>query len=295
MTPPPDLLVGELLPLLRRFCAGEHGIALGGSHAKACADEQSDVDVYLFSRGALPGARRRELVEETLGPASEAVSWGADEPFVQGGTDFVHRGVRVECWLRSAAAVEGTLAACVEGRIRREPAVWTVMGFFDYVALADVRSMRVVEDPHGMLARWKDAVAAYPEPLRRAVLGRFMAEAAFWPENFHYRSAVERADVIYTSGIVQQTLHSLIQVAFALNREYFPGEKKLAVALAKLPALPEAFAPRVQALLCPGRDPGVAELREQRRELAALMAELRGMVEAEGREADAACAPGAEA
>ncbi len=278
----PDRVVRELLPLLRRFCPGEHGIALGGSHAKGSGDQLSDVDVYLFADRVLPGASRRALVLEELGEAAEAVSWGRDEPFTEGGTDFLHRATRVECWLRSTRQVQATIAACRAGEIRREHSVWAVMGFFDHVALADVLAMRIVEDPQGMLARWKAEVAVYPEPLRRAVLGRFMPEAAFWPDNRHYASAVERADVIYVGAIVQQVTQALVQVVFALNGEYFPGEKRLDAALDKLPVAPPALARRLRALLFPGEDPGVAELREQRRALGALVVEVERLVAAHG-------------
>jgi len=275
----PDAIVRELLPLVRAFCSGtEYGIALGGSYAKGTADAHSDVDIYLFADAFLPGARRVELVTAHLGEAAGAVSWGADEPFVEGGTDFTVDGILVECWLRSARQVESTLGECMRGRVRREQKVWTVMGFFDHVVLGDVHAMRIVDDPAGMLARWKAMVAAYPEPLREAILRRFMAEAAFWPENPHYLGAVERGDVIYTSAIVQQVVQALVQVVFALDRAYFPGEKKLADALAKLPSAPRDFAGRIQNVLCPGAHPTPAELREQSRGMADLVREVRTSV-----------------
>lgn len=278
----PESVVRDLLPVLREMCLGEYGIALGGSHAKGRSDAHSDVDVYLFAERVLPAEKRRERVVRALGEATAAFSWGADEPFVQGGTDFRHGGIPVECWLRNAREVERTLEACRAGEIRREYAVWAVMGFFDHVVLADVQGMRIVEDPHGMLARWKEAVRTYPEPLRRAILRRFMAEAAFWPENFHYASAVERGDLLYVSGIVQQVVHALVQVLFALNREYFPGEKGLAPVLERLPITPPDFASRLQSVLCAGSTPVVAELREQRRELGGLVAEVQRLVAADG-------------
>jgi hypothetical protein len=270
----PDRLAADLLPLLRRFVRGDYGIAIGGSHAKAAADSLSDIDIYLFADRVLPSAQRAELVVHALGGEARPESWGTDDPFVQGGTDFWHDGQRVECWLRSSREMERTLRACAGGEIRREYVVWTVMGFLSYTALADVHSMRIVDDPRGMLAGWRQGVATYPEPLRDRILARFMAEAAFWPENFHYRTAVERGDVIYTSAIVQQVLQALIQAVFALNRVYFPGEKRLANAMKKLPSQPRDFARRVQALVIPaGADE--AALQRQRRELAELVAEMR--------------------
>lgn len=274
----PGTLARELLPLLRRFCISPCGIALGGSHAKGSGDALSDIDVYLFAPRVLPGARRIELVTGALGDASEVVSWGRDEPFVQGGTDFLYRDVRVECWLRNPEQVESTIESCKRGVIQREHSAWAVMGFFNYVVLADVQTMQILADPNGMLASWKAEVSTFPEALRQAIMDQFITEAAFWPENPHYGSAVERSDLIYTSAIVQQTLHALIQVAFALNREYFPGEKRLAEALEKLPVRPRAFSARLHALLRSGEGPGVMGLRAQRRELRALVDEMAYLV-----------------
>jgi hypothetical protein len=276
----PDEIVSALVPMLRTWVAGEYGIAIGGSYAKGSGDSLSDVDMYLFADEVLPAARRAERVVAELGAEARPESWGADDPFVQGGTDFWHGGQRVECWLRSTCEVDRTLRACLGGEVRREYVVWAVMGFLGYTALADVHSMRIVDDPHGVLARWKGAVATYPEALRQNVIGRFLPEAAFWPVNFHYRTAVHRADVIYTSAIVQQVLQALIQVVFALNRVYFPGEKRLAYAMETLPVHPSGFARRVQELLAPP-SVDVAGLETQRRELADLVAEMRALVSAE--------------
>jgi hypothetical protein len=129
------------------------------------------------------------------------------------------------------------------------------------------------------LAGDRHRVAVYPVPLRDAVLRRFMAEASFWPDDPHYLSAIERGDVIYTSAIVQQVVQALIQVVFALNREYFPGEKKLADALEKLAIVPAGFAAAIEGLLCPGPARGVDELRGQQRALASITADVRRLQE----------------
>ncbi len=274
-----DALVRALLPLFRSFSPGPVGIAIGGAHAKGRADALSDVDVHLFARDVLPGARRRELVAQALGQAAGATSWGEDEPFTQCGTDFLHGRTRVECWLRGVPSIDAAVAASLEGRVGRTQSVWAVMGFFDHVVLGDLRSMWIVEDPRGDLARWKEATRTYPAPLRRALLDRFTAEAAFWPRNPHYLTAVERGDAIYAAAIVQQVVQSLVQVVFALNRAYFPGEKGLAAALEKLPLPPDGLAARLDAILFPGRAPDVRALRAQNAALAALVDEIGSMVE----------------
>ena len=164
----PDRLVRDILPLLRQWCIGPYGIALGGSHAKGSSDAFSDVDVYLFARAVMPRAARDQHLTQALGV--EAASWGQDEPFIHGGTDFCYRAQRVECWLRNAEQVGATIAACTRGEIHRQYVVWTATGFFNYVALADVHAMRVLEDSDGLLQGWKAQVSVYPEGLREAIL-----------------------------------------------------------------------------------------------------------------------------
>ena len=276
----PDNLVLDLMPLLRRYGAGKYGIAVGGSRAKGIGDEHSDIDVYLFAEDALPASERNAWTEQILGRAAQVVSWERSDVFVEGGTDFWYQGNKVETWLRNVRSVEATLSACLAGQIRRECVTWTVMGFYNYVVLSDIHVMHIVEDSDGILARWKSQIAEYPPALRQAITTQYLQEAKFWPENFHYRSAVERADVIYTAGIVQQVLYALIQVVFAFNKVYFPGEKMLAATLAKLKMKPPAFGQRVQELMYPGQKPSVEQLRAQRAALSVLVDEVERLIAA---------------
>lgn len=202
-----DPLVTAMLPMLHRLCDGSVSIAIGGSRTKGSADRWSDLDVYLFSMTVRSRPGREALVSTMLPNACEVSSWGCDDPFVEGGTDFTIDGIRVECWHRHEASVKEKLHASLNGEIRRQYSAWAVMGFFDHAALADIRSMEIVVDPQGTLDRWKKQVSSYPEALRRSLLHRFMREAAFWLNNPHYKSAVERMDLIYTSAIVRGSTH----------------------------------------------------------------------------------------
>lgn len=213
-----------------------------------------------------------------LPDAREVTSWGCDNPFVESGTDFLLDGIRVECWHRKEASVEEKLQASLNGEITRQYSPWAVMGFFNHAVLADIRSMQIVVDPKGALARWKTQVSSYPEALRRSLLHRFMRWAEFWPDNPHYQSAVERVDLLYTSAIVQHTLQALIQVLFALNREYFPGEKQLASTMDKLSLRPQGLPDKICRILNPGIVRGRDELAAQASTLADLVKETKCLV-----------------
>lgn len=275
-----DPVVTVLLPLLHQLSKGSVNIAIGGSRAKGSADRWSDLDVYLFSRSLVPCPEREALVASLLPNASEVRAWGCDDPFVEGGTDFTFEGVRVECWHRNNASVEAKLHASLDGDIARQYSAWAVMGFFDHAVLADIRSMHIVIDPQGIIAKWKRAVSRYPDALRRSLLNRFIREAVFWLNNPHYQGAIERVDLIYTSAIVQHTLQALIQVVFALNREYFPGEKQLACAMDTLSMQPQRFSNRIHHILTPGIVVGREELLAQAHALADLVVEMKALVSA---------------
>ena len=85
-------LVDELLPLLRRLCEGEYGIALGEAHAKEVADAESDIDLYLFTRQPRPGDERARIARQFSPEIDRVTCWGVDDSFEQSGTDFYVQG-----------------------------------------------------------------------------------------------------------------------------------------------------------------------------------------------------------
>ena len=267
-------LAHELAPLLRQFVHGEYGIALGGAHAKGVEDAESDLDLYIFARDILPNAERTRLCRQLIGNEPQVVSWGHDAVFTQAGTDFYYQGQKVECWLRHADLISTSVAECRRGIVKREFVTWTTTGFYNHCVLSDLSHMVPLEDPAGMLARWQREVAVYPPELRQAIMEQHLSAAHFWPDNFHYLSAIERCDLIYVTGIVQQAAHNLIQVLFALNRVYFPGDKKLDVAIRLLPLKPERVEERLQRLIFPGAQPTKELLSEQGEELRRLVREV---------------------
>jgi hypothetical protein len=270
--------VSELVPVLRGFCRSGYGIAVGGAHAKGTADEESDLDLYVFASSVLGNEARAARVRECSPAIENLVSWGDEDPFVQGGTDFERQGQKVECWLRHSGYIDQTITNCRAGVVEHTQVTWTPMGFYSYCALSDLKAMVPIEDPEGMLARWQEAIAVYPPKLREAIIDKHLGAARFWPHNFHYTSAVKRLDVMYTTTIVQQVVHNLIQTLFAMNEVYFPGDKKLAAALEYLERVPEGFGQQVQRLVFPGREATADMLREQQTELQRLLAETEALV-----------------
>ena len=275
-------IISSLLPVLRQFAMGAYAIAVGGAHAKQLDDVESDLDIYLFTDAILPDEERNRLTLQSDPLIHDAVSYGYGRPFAQAGTDFYWDTLKIECWLRNARFIDDTIQDCVAGIVKRDPVVWTTTGFYNHCCLSDLKSMMPIDDPVGMILRWKRQVDQYPAALRKAIITQHLGAARFWPANFHYDSAIARQDIIYTTGIVQQVLHNLIQVLFAVNEVYFPGDKKLSEAIAYLNHIPEHFIDRMQRLIFPAGPISTELLRDQQRELQALLHEIENLAETYG-------------
>jgi hypothetical protein len=271
--------VEKLTPLLKQFSRSEYGIALGGAHAKGIADSESDLDLYVFATDVRTNEERAGLAGKFPAVIRDITSWGTTDPFDQAGTDFYLGGLKVECWLRNSVAIARAIGECADGIVKRDFVTWTTTGFYTHCVLSDLKHMIPVDDPSGLLAGWKEAIRTYPPKLRKTIITRHLNAARFWPENFHYHSAIERQDVIYCTGIVQQVIHNLIQVLFAANEIYFPGDKKLAEVMAHFHRLPNAFTDRVNRLLFPATPPSLNTLRQIQKELQSLVKETSTIAE----------------
>lgn len=121
------------------------------------------IDLYLPTRQTLPNAERARLTERHSANITNIVCWGDvrdDSAFAQAGSDFPYQGRKIECWLREASYGEGIINECQHGIIKHDLVTWTVMGFYNHCALSDIHNMVAVDDPSGLLARWKAEVSA---------------------------------------------------------------------------------------------------------------------------------------
>lgn len=280
MTDEVSSIIEELIPLFRQMLRGRYAIALSGSYAKGKQDRHSDLDFYLFADDVMTPAERAALLRpHTERP--EAIYLGGDHRARWGVcTDFDCRGYRVEASTRAIELVDRVLAECIAGEIRVEPATWTLRGYYYHCYLSDISIARILDDPHGVLAGWKRQIAVYPPRLRENIVRTHLAQAKVWPDNLHYVSAIARNDVPYVTGIVQQVVHNVIQVLFAMNEVYYGGEKNLLASLRALRYTPAGFDRNLLFLLFPPHEDRVFE--KQRELLRAIIADIERELAATG-------------
>ncbi len=225
----------EFVPLIRPLAeGGKYAISIGGSQGKGRSDSRSDVDYRLFCE--------HDITQQQYAPIAEAVErWG-------------RRGVTVDgVWVRVIGRIDAALERWLNGELVPEDMVWTVWGYY---LLPDIYHQAVVEDPYGLIRDWKRRLAVYPPALKRAVLNKHLSSLRYWRNDYHYRSKVERGDVVFLAGLSARLVHDMAQVLFALNETYFVGDGQNLDFVAKFRIVPPAFAEKVREALYPSSTAG---------------------------------------
>lgn len=269
--------IDTLAEALRQTVTGRYALAIAGSHAKGTADAHSDIDFFLYAEQPRPYEERKRCIDSLadagtprwVSPDFRDGAWG-------GSMDFTYQGTPVETTVKLLEDFESQFSRCLQGDFDIIPADWTTNGYFSYICLSEIHFVKPVADPFHILADYKSRCAAYPPLLQRAIAERFMGRSCFWLDSFHYLSAIEREDVLFTAPIVQHITLDLIQVVFALHEVYFTGDKKLVSQLQRLPRCPRVFLEHIEELMSSPKDRD--HLRRQREILCQTRAALEEQI-----------------
>lgn len=237
---------------------GVAAIALGGSRARGTADFHSDVDLGIyydgvrpFSIGALDRAARDLDDRHVSGLVTDFGAWG---PGVNGGGWLCLDGRHVDFLYRDLRAVDQAVAECLEGRVRTVHQLGHPLGFQNQIYAGETHVCQPLFDPLGALAELKAKVAAYPEPLRAALMPKHLFDAEF-ELNIADKPAT-RGDLIYVAGCLFRASGFMLMVLYALNRHFFLNEKGAMKESRGFKILPAGFHDAVEHLLArPGATP----------------------------------------
>src|SRR6202035_2331263 len=142
---------------------GVQAIVLGGSRARATADERSDIDLGIyyddkhpFSIGAL-GAAAKELDDRHSD--NLVTSFGDWGPGVNGGGWLEIRGHHVDFLYREIGAVRDAIEDCIAGRPRSIHQLGHPLGFHIQIYAGEVNVCRLLFDQTGLIAQLKSGVS----------------------------------------------------------------------------------------------------------------------------------------
>jgi predicted nucleotidyltransferase len=236
-----DKIAAALTPV-----GGVTAVVLGGSRGRGVHHAQSDYDIGIYYDGALDIAALERAAQALndegskprYGDAAQLMtqigSWGA---WVNGGGWLVVDGEPVDILYREAARVTGVIAACREGRFECAYHFGHPHGFISAMYAGEIATARVLHDPGGFAATSKAMLDPYPEALRASLITRFADEARFFLAIA--QKAAGKGDVTYVAGCAFRAASCLLQVLFAINREWLLNEKGALALAAKFPRTPK--------------------------------------------------------
>ena len=128
--------------------------------------------------------------------------------------------------------VEQSIEDCMAGVIRASARPYRIRMHLNYISVGVILRWVAVEDPFGIVADWRQRLRVYPQRLKDAIVTEFRGSLERWPNDPHYLRAIDRGDLVLTTGVAQRVLHDWFHVVFALNDVWHPGDVAYAVSLA---------------------------------------------------------------
>jgi hypothetical protein len=229
-----DDAAAALLAELGRMHLGNWALSAGGSTSKGVADHLSDLDLRLYVEDGIPRPDAGDPFWDDYNAAEQ--SWR-------------DRGLRIDhIGMRTFASVERELDRILGGDYTHPAPVWTI---WTYRLLPDAFNQTIYYDNTGRLTAWKERLKTYSPVLKHAILRRFVPSLTYWRQDYHYRNKVARRDVTFLVGLASRLGHEMLEILFAVNEVYYPGDGNNLKLAAKLPVKPELFVERLAAALCP--------------------------------------------
>ena len=194
-------------------------IALAGSRAAGAVDQDSDIDLYVYTTSVIPLNGRVAIVEK-LGATRSDLNlqfWDLGDEWYDKET-----GIEVDVIYWDTSWIEGQLDRVL---VEHQASTGYSTCFWH-----TIRNSLILYDKSDWLHRLKEKSAVpYPEPLRRAIIAQnHPVLRKVIPSYLHQiEKAMRRNDLVSINHRVAALLASYFDVLFALNHVPNPGEKRL--------------------------------------------------------------------
>lgn len=224
-------MCNDFFPVFRKLAGTEVcSITLGGSHGKGTADENSDFDFEIFYEY----------------PAEHNVRRLAYKEINQLITKWKSKNVLVDIWPRTYAEADEQLAFWLAGQGKPEPYEWTIWG---YHILTDIYNMQVLEDSCNKISEWKKQLSVYPEILKTSIVKKHASSLSYWRADYHYQNKVCRKDIVFLASLTARLIQDMLQILYALNGMYYPGDGANLSYTEQFSRKPEHFEVRIADIL----------------------------------------------
>lgn len=229
-----ELLCNDLLPILRKIPGSErYAITLGGSQGKGLSDNHSDYDFRVYYDERV-GIEEWNVARKELDIIIK--KWG-------------ELGIEIDgAWSRSFADIDKNLEQWLTGNGQPDNKKWTIWG---YNILTDIYNQAIVEDPFGIATEWKKRLEIYPDELQFSIIEKYSSSLKYWKSDYHYLNKIRRQDIVFLSSITSLLVHDIIQIIYALNKFYYPGDGLNLTYTPDFKIKPNNFENRIAEILYP--------------------------------------------
>jgi predicted nucleotidyltransferase len=216
-------------------------VAVAGSGVTGAADEQSDIDLYVYTGAPISMATRVAIA------TSFAARREVGNDFWEPGDEWIdaQTGRHVDVMYRTPAWIEEQLERVL---VRHEASVGYSTCFWH-----NVLHSTPLFDRSGWYGDLQAMAACpYPEPLRRAIIAKNhpILRQALSSYLAQIERAVRRGDSVSIQHRVTALLASYFDVLFAINELPHPGEKRLLqVAATRCAKTPPEMETQINAVL----------------------------------------------
>jgi hypothetical protein len=195
------------------------GVALGGSSTGNKIDQDSDIDLYIFSNAPVSLDSRQKIARD-----HKATKLNLDLRFWDPGDEWFdgNTGIEVDIMYWDPQWIEDQINLRLDQHV---PSLGYTTCLWH-----TIKHARVLMDQNGWLGKQKEKCnRPFPEPLRQAIIRfNYPVLRDVIPAYLHQiEKAIRRKDLVSINHRVAAFLASYFDIIFALNRVTHPGEKKL--------------------------------------------------------------------
>ncbi len=207
--------------------SGVKAIVVGGSRARGTHTPSSDIDLGIYYDPSQPmdlvalGNVATQLDDEhRIDVITGFGGWG---PWINGGGWLRIQSMPVDLLYKDLDKIRTYIDACLNGKVEIFYQGGHPHGFVTSIYLSEIALCKPLWDPEGIIAGLKEKVYPYPDALQKTIFYSFAWEIDF--SVMIARKSIERADVHYAAGSCFRAVMCMLQVLFALNKEYWLNEK----------------------------------------------------------------------
>lgn len=204
-------------------------IVIGGSVARGLADNESDIEMYVYCHTQIPPERKVKKIMDNLRSRMTRSSdlvwqhevWGPH-------TFFAINNVYFELGYRIFPEVESKVREYLAGKdiySHHTKEADTPFGYYTSgIAFCIASSKILYEDESKKLSSFKKRVEEFPQELKRKLINHYFNEA---DKMLHVklRSSSHRNDDLAFNAQLASIVRSLNVCLFTLNDTHFPGDK----------------------------------------------------------------------